>query len=144
MDNRPALQVNGEGTFDVKIYKSKTKTGYAVQLRFRIPQHERDTNLIELLQNYFGSGVLEKHPQFPAVSLVIVKYLDIIEKIVPFFELYPLIGIKQNDFKDWCKIAKLMLNGSHLTNEGLNQIRKIKDGMNKGRISESGNNILAR
>ena len=61
MNNRAASPVNGEGTFDVKIYKSNTKTGYAVQLRFRIPQHERDTNLIELLQNYFGSGVLEKH-----------------------------------------------------------------------------------
>ena len=48
---------------------------------------------------------------------------------------HPLIGIKQNDFKDWCKIAKLMLNGSHLTNEGLNQIRTIKNGMNKGRTS---------
>lgn len=45
--------VNGEGTFDVKIYKSKTKIGYAVQLRFRIPQHERDTKLIELLIKYF-------------------------------------------------------------------------------------------
>ena len=45
--------VNGEGTFDVKIYKSKTNRGYAVQLRFRIPQHERDTKLIQLIIKYF-------------------------------------------------------------------------------------------
>ena len=125
--------VNGEGTFDIKIYSSKTKTGYAVQLRFRIPQHERDTKLIELIIKYFGSGKIEKHTQFPSVTLVIVKFSDLIEKVLPFFELYPLIGIKQNDFLDWCKAAKLITDGSHLTIEGLNLIRIIKDGMNKGR-----------
>ena len=102
-DNIPDPQwitgfVNGEGTFDIKIYSSKTKTGYAVQLRFRIPQHERDTKLIELIIKYFGSGKIEKHTQFPSVTLVIVKFSDLIEKVIPFFELYPLIGIKQNDF----------------------------------------------
>ena len=66
--------VNGEGTFDIKIYKSKTNTGYAVQLRFRIAQHERDVKLIEVLSNYFESGLIEKHTQFPAVTLVIVKF----------------------------------------------------------------------
>jgi hypothetical protein len=44
-----------------------------------------------------------------------------------------VLGIKQNDFSDWCKIAKLMNDGSHLTFEGLKLIRTIKDGMNKGR-----------
>lgn len=125
--------VNGEGTFDVKIYKSKTKTGFAIQMRFRIPQHARDTQLIEVLIKYFGSGKLEKHTQFEAVTLVIVKFSDIKDKIIPFFELYPLVGVKQKDFLDWCHIAKLINNGSHLTIEGLTIIRQIKDGMNKGR-----------
>ena len=48
--------VDGEGTFDIKIYSSKTNVGFAVQLRFRIPQHDRDTKLIELLMRYFSSG----------------------------------------------------------------------------------------
>ena len=125
--------VNGEGTFDLKIYKSKTKTGYAVQLRFRIPQHERDTYLIEVLKKYFDSGQIEKHTQFTAVTLVIVKFSDIIEKIIPFFDKYPLIGTKQKDFKLWCEIASIMKDGSHLSIEGLNLIRKIKEEMNTGR-----------
>ena len=83
--------VQGEGTFDTKIYKSKTKTNMAVQLRFRIPQHDRDLKLIELLRDYFGSGVIEKHTQFPAVTLVIVNFSHIFEIVIPFFELYPLL-----------------------------------------------------
>ena len=40
------------------------------------------------------------------------------------------------DFLDWCKIAILIKNKLHLTPEGLELIRKIKDGMNKGRLKE--------
>ena len=125
--------VNGEGTFDVKIYSSKTKTGYAVQLRFRIPQHERDIKLIELLIKYFEWGTIEKHSKFPAITLTITKFSVICKKIIPFFELYTLIGQKNLDYLDWCKISKLMSEGSHLTIQGLKLIRDIKEGMNKGR-----------
>ena len=38
-----------------------------------------------------------------------------------------------DDYLDWCKIAKLMNEGSHLTVEGLNLIREIKSGINTGR-----------
>jgi hypothetical protein len=38
------------------------------------------------------------------------------------------------DYEDFCKVAELMKNKAHLTQEGLNQILKIKDGMNKGRV----------
>jgi hypothetical protein len=37
------------------------------------------------------------------------------------------------DYLDWCKVAELMKNKAHLTEEGLSKIRKIKAGMNKGR-----------
>ena len=40
------------------------------------------------------------------VSLTIVKYSDITNLIIPFFKKYPVLGIKQNDFSDWCKTAK--------------------------------------
>jgi LAGLIDADG endonuclease len=126
--------VTGEGNFDVMIHKSKThKIGHQVQLRFRITQHERDKKLMEHLIKYLGSGKIEKDPRNPVVSLIIVKFSDINKIIIPFFEQNPLLGIKQFDYLDWCKIAKLMNEGSHLTIEGLDLIRTIKSGMNKGR-----------
>lgn len=125
--------VDGEGTFDIKIYSSKTNVGFAVQLRFRVPQHERDSKLIELIMKYFNSGSIEKHTRYPAVTLVINKFTTITEKIIPFFESYPLAGFKKNDYLDWCTVAKLMQNKAHLTQDGLNLIRTIKSGMNKSR-----------
>jgi LAGLIDADG endonuclease len=114
--------VDGEGTFDIKIYSSKTNLGFAVQLRFRIPQHDRDSKLIKVIIKYFGSG-----------SLVINKFTTVTDKIIPFFDNYPLVGVKKNDFLDWCTVAKIMKNKAHLTQDGFNLIRTIKSGMNKSR-----------
>lgn len=109
------------------------KIGHRVQLRFRISQHERDRRLIEYLSIYLGSGKIYKYAGKPAVVLTVVSLLDINNIIIPLFEKNPILGVKLLDFIDWCKIAKLMNDGSHLTIDGLNLIREIKSGMNKGR-----------
>jgi len=38
------------------------------------------------------------------------------------------------DYKDFCKIAKIMEDKSHLNPEGLKKIKSLKSGMNKGRM----------
>jgi hypothetical protein len=48
------------------------------------------------------------------------------------FKEAPILGIKQLDFNDFCKIANLMEEKKHLTQEGLALILKIKSQMNKG------------
>nr|YP_010130207.1 LAGLIDADG endonuclease [Clavaria fumosa]QPZ51109.1 LAGLIDADG endonuclease [Clavaria fumosa] len=126
--------VSGDGNFDVRVLNSnKNKIGYQVYLRFRISQHEKDLKLMELLKKYLGSGTIEKNSKDQVVSLTISKFSDITNKITPFFELNPLLGVKQLDYLDWCKIANLMKEGSHFTIEGLELIRSIKSGMNTGR-----------
>jgi len=123
----------GEGNFNVIIYKSKDmKTGLRVQLRFRLYQHERDVELIKLLIKYLGSGKIEKDSRTSIICLLINKISDITNKIIPFFQKNQILGVKHLDYLDFCKIAKLMKEGSHLTLEGLDLIRKIKFGMNTG------------
>src|SRR6266481_1528612 len=123
--------VTGEGNFDVRITQQSTnKIGSRVQLRFRISQHERDIKLMENLIKYLGSGKIYKYSGKSAVVLTIFKFSDITNIIIPFFEENPLLGVKLFDYLDWCKIAKLMNEDSHLTLEGLDLIREIKSGMN--------------
>lgn len=62
------------------------------------------------------------------------KFADIDTKIIPFFVKYPIVGQKQLDFQDFCKVAKLMKEKAHITTEGFNEICKIKEKMNTGRI----------
>lgn len=65
--------------------------------------------------------------------LVIGNFLDLTQIIIPFFNKYPIQGNKYLDYQDWCKIANLITLGSHITNEGFEEIRQIESGMNKGR-----------
>lgn len=125
--------VNGEGTFNIKTYKSNNCIGKSVQLRFKLVQHSRDAKLMELIMKFFNSGSLEQEKRSPAVYLIIVKFSDIIEKVIPLFEQYPLIGAKRFDFYDWCKVCQLMKDKKHLTEDGFNLITTIKAGMNKNR-----------
>ena len=63
----------------------------------------------------------------------ITSFEDISEKIIPFFKKYPIQGEKSKDFQDWCKVANMIKEKYHLTKEGLEEIKKIKAGMNTGR-----------
>jgi hypothetical protein len=88
------------------------------------------------LGTYLGCGRYEarsKDTNTQVGDFVVTKLSDITEKIIPFFDKYPINGVKHLDNLDFCRVAELMQNKAHLTPEGLDHIRKIKIGMNKGR-----------
>lgn len=60
-------------------------------------------------------------------------FSDLDEKIIPFFEKYPLVGDKLQDFSYFKIAAEIIKVKGHLTEEGLEKIRAIKAEMNRGR-----------
>jgi hypothetical protein len=122
----------GEGCFLVNTQNSSThRLGCKVELRFQITQHSRDTELMKSLVEYLGCGKIFESRD--AVDFVVTKLPDLISQIIPFFDKYPLQGVKSKEFLDFKIVAKLMQNKEHLTQEGLEQIRQIKSGMNTQR-----------
>ena len=85
-------------------------------------------NLILL---YFNCGRLQTDRDCKIVT--ITKFADIINILIPFFKNYSLQGVKNLNLVDFIKVAELMKNKAHLTSDGLNEIIKIKSGMNRGR-----------
>lgn len=81
---------------------------------------------------YFKCGRIIENGSM--IKFYIAKFSDILSILLPFFDKYPILGVKNLDFKDFCKVVELMKNGSHLTKEGLEQIRKIKDNTNTKRV----------
>jgi LAGLIDADG endonuclease len=55
---------------------------------------------MKLLIKYFGSGTIEKNSKDQVVNLTISKFSEITNVIIPFFELNPLLGVKQLDYLD--------------------------------------------
>ena len=76
---------------------------------------------------------LLRSPNISTIELEVTKLSDLTEIIIPLFSKYTLQGNKVNDFNDFKKVAIIMKNKSHLTLEGVEEIKLIKSGMNKGR-----------
>lgn len=142
---------SGDGSFNIKIGSStSTRSGYRVQLRFSIGLNIREKVLIESIVTYFnleGSSIKSKSvsedsaPEHKnvyfgsnSVNLQVVRLSDIMDKIIPFFEKYPIQGQKSLDFKDFKRVTYMLNNKEHLTSEGLNKILEIKASMNEERI----------
>jgi hypothetical protein len=81
--------------------------------------------------NSFGCGKYYfREGQDAGDFFPVEKYPNIVEKIIPFFDQYPIIGVKALDYANFKTVAELMRNKEHLTESGLEKIRKIKAEMN--------------
>jgi hypothetical protein len=125
---------SGDGCFKISVRESKLhKAGSRVVLLFVVTQHIRDELLLKSLVDFFGCGQTYSYKDYTEFRCQSFK--DNYEKILPFFDKYPIIGVKCKDFEDWAKVAEMIQTKVHLTNEGFDQIRRVKRGMNKGRYS---------
>lgn len=126
---------SGDGCFKVSIREYKShKTVSRVALLFVVTQHIRGNLLLKSLVDFFGCGQTYSYKDY--IEFRCQSFKDNYEKIIPFFNKYPIIGVKSKDFEDWAKIAKMIERKVHLTNQGFDQIRLIRKGMNKGRYKE--------
>ena len=126
--------VDGEGCFYVGINSHPEMTaGYQVLPEFTVVQHERDVQILHGLKAYFKCGVVRRnHYDRMAYRVRSVKHL--IEHIIPFFEKHQLKTKKRTDFQKFRRILLMMEKGNHLTAEGIEEIRRIANQMNRGSL----------
>ena len=106
-------------------------TGYQVLPEFTVVQHERDAQALHALKAFFGCGVVRSnHGDRLAYRVRSKEHL--LERIIPFFEKHELKTKKRVDFQKFRKVVRMMGQNRHLTSEGIEEIRRIKDQMNRG------------
>ena len=125
--------VDGEGCFHVGINPhSDMKTGHQVLPEFTVVQHERDAQILHALKAHFECGVVRRnHGDRMAYRVRGLEHLA--RRIVPFFEEHPLKSKKRADFEKFRRVVRMMEAGDHLTAEGIEAIRDLAAGMNRGR-----------
>ena len=126
---------DAEGCFSVVVFKNKTsKYGEALKLSFILTQSIRDEYLIKSLIEYLGCGYTSLvRADRGTIDFKVSNFSSIKDIIIPFFNKYCLYGNKFLDFADFSKVVSLMENKKHLTQEGLDEIKKIRDKMNTNR-----------
>ena len=102
------------------------------QLSFILTQSIRDESLIKSLIEYLGCGNTSLDSR-GTIDFKVTKFFSIKDIIIPFFAKYPLKGNKNLDLLDFSEITRLMENKSHLTLDGLNKIKQIRNKMNTNR-----------
>lgn len=126
----------GEGCFYISIFESKTiKSGFQVQLKFIISQHVRDSELIKSLTSHLNCGRYQNSVSHVegTVNFIVTKNTEIINNIIPFFEKYPLHGVKNLDYMDFKRAVNIIENKGHLSVKGLEELQEIKVRMNRRR-----------
>ena len=123
---------SGEGCFLVTLIKTTSnQLGYWVQLSFQLTQHTRDIELINNLKEYLDCGQTTVYDNHNFIKYVVSNISDIMEKVLPFFDKYSIVGVKSQDYEDFKQVVLMVKDRKHLTFEGLNLIKNIKEGMNK-------------
>lgn len=127
--------VSGDGGFFVNITKKESlKLNYQVRLRFNITQDKIDEVLLKNMITYFNCGTISHSKTMVNYDVFSIK--DINEIIVPFFLKYQIRGEKNNNFLKWIKIMELIKNKKHLTIDGLEKIKEIKNTMNSNNLKK--------
>ena len=124
---------DAEGCFFVALKKSPaSKLGETVWLRFILTQQDRDKDLLKSLISTLNCGRYISKPGYG--EFIVEKFRDVNDKVIPIFEEFKLHGVKSKNFEDFKKVALLIKNKVHLTQEGLDAIKVIKGKMNKNRV----------
>ena len=139
---------DADGNFSLFISKrNNSSNGFRVQQQFRLEIRQSyhrtvDANLGG--ESYFT--VLMKISEFLETNLLSRtrtkgenKYYSFMviahndkskEKIIDYFDRYPLFSSKNLNYLDWKKVRKLVSAKQHLTEKGLNEIKTIKSNFN--------------
>uniref|UniRef100_UPI0030E1EE91 hypothetical protein n=1 Tax=Dematophora necatrix TaxID=2751867 RepID=UPI0030E1EE91 len=129
--------IDAEGSFTVSVLKSSsTKTGWAVNARFKITAHISDLDLMLNLKNFLGRDLGKMVIFKYTCTYRVDKLKDILEVIIPHFDKYPLATQKLADFILFKEIISIMKNKEHLTLDGLNKILSYKASLNLGLSEE--------
>ena len=104
LGNYIAGYVDGEGSFHIGIQKSQyVKLGYQLVPEFHVSQNTDRNEVLVLIKEILGCGYIKpndkNNPNDNSEVLVVRDRKDLTTKVIPFFEQYPIISSKQEDFK---------------------------------------------
>jgi hypothetical protein len=140
---RPSIEqwavgfVDGEGCFSISVVRnSGCELGWQVQHEFSVTQAATSKPALDLLAEVFGCGQIienRRHDnhRVPLLRFSVKRRSDLVERVIPFFEVRPLRTAKQLDFEKFTAVVRWMGDGEHLSEAGLRRIARVTEQMNR-------------
>ena len=111
---------------------------------FSVSQNGDRAEVLHAIQSYFGCGSIRPDRSDKTLKWETRRLEDILDRVVPHFERFPLLSGKRYDFERFASICRLMAGGAHLRRDGLGEIVELASGMNpSGRRRYDAEAVLA-
>ena len=125
--------IDGEGCFSVSIRRSKfAHLRWTINPLFQVYQHKDNSKVLFLCKDVFGCGyVSEKGGNPMCFTYCVDKISDLTQKVIPFFNIYRLVGGKYKNFLLFKEIVIEMEKKTHKTKEGLLHLAELAFRMNR-------------
>ena len=137
--------VDGEGCFTVSISpRAKLLAGWEVRPSLSVSQNGDRAEVLHAIQVHFGCGSIRPDRSDKTLKWETRRLEDILERVIPHFERYPLLSGKRLDFDCFAAVCRLMATGRHRDRGGLIEIVELARKMNpSGRRRYDAEAILA-
>ena len=122
---------DGEGCFTVSIAPRATlKVGWEVRPSVSVSQNEDRSQVLHEVMDYFGCGTIRSDSGDHTVKWEVRSLPKIVDRVLPHFEVWPLLSAKQTDVVRFAAVCDRMGRREHLQPGGLIEIVEIVRGMN--------------
>ena len=137
--------VDGEGCFTVSISpRAKLAVGWEVRPSLSASQNEDRAEVLHAIQEFFGCGSIRPDRSDKTLKWETRRLDDLVERVVPHFDRFPLLSGKRSDFERFAAVCRLLVAREHLTKSGLIRIVELVREMNpSGRRRYTAEAILA-
>jgi hypothetical protein len=123
--------VDGEGCFTVSISpRAKLRVGWEVRPGFSVSQNGDRAEVLKAIELYFGCGSIRPDRSDRTLKWETRRLEDILDKVIPHFDRYPLLSGKRYDFDRFAAVCQLMAAAAHHRRDGLVEIVELASGMN--------------
>jgi hypothetical protein len=123
--------VDGEGCFTVSISpRAKLLAGWEVRPSLSVSQNGDRAEVLQLIQSLFGCGSIRPDRSDKTLKWETRRLDDLVGRVIPHFERFPLLSGKQRDFEQFAAVCRLMAGGAHRTTSGLIEIVELAAEMN--------------
>src|SRR5213592_4177471 len=123
--------VDGEGCFTVSISpRAKLAVGWEVRPSLSVSQNGDRAEVLLLIQAHFGCGSIRPDRSDKTLKWETRRLDDLIGRVIPHFEMFPLMSGKRLDFERFATVCRLAAVGAHRTRGGLIEIVELVREMN--------------
>jgi hypothetical protein len=144
---RPGLEqwvvgiTDGEGCFSICVVPNPgCALGWQGQHEYSVTQGGRSLSALQLVQRFFGCGRVivnrRRDDHREALARYSVKSRrDLLERVIPFFDEYPLVTAKAQDYMVFREAMSLIAQRCHLDPAGMAEVAALTERMNRRKRS---------